>query len=293
MTLSNLIKLIRPAQWVKNGFIFLPLFFGGRLLDWYAWSQVLIAFVSFSAMASAVYCFNDLTDASADAAHSVKRMRPVASGALRRVTAGYICVTLCVVSLLISCLCLRQSAAEVTAVMLLYMVLNLAYSLWLKHVAILDVIVIALGFVLRVLVGGMAGQIELSPWIMLMTFLLALFMAFAKRRADFVLSDSAGHEMRRSVRGYTLPFMNIVLGFLASVTVVCYLMYTVSPEVMARLDCRYVYVSALFVFAGVLRYLQLSIVDSRTGDPTSVVLHDRFILMCVGCWVLFFVLILY
>lgn len=293
MTLSSLIKLIRPAQWVKNGFIFLPLFFGGRLLDWYAWGQALIAFAAFSVMASAVYCFNDLIDASADAVHPIKRLRPVASGSLSRVAAGYICVILCVVSPAISCLCLRQSAAEVTAVLLLYMALNIAYSLWFKRVAVLDVIVIALGFVLRVLAGGMAAQIELSPWIMLMTFLLALFMAFAKRRDDVVLSESAGREVRRSVRGYTLPFMNIVLGFLASVTVVCYLMYTVSPEVMARLDCRYVYVSALFVLAGVLRYLQLSIVDCRAGDPTSVVLHDRFILICVGCWILFFVLIMY
>jgi 4-hydroxybenzoate polyprenyltransferase len=171
--------------------------------------------------------------------------------------------------------------------------MNLAYCIVLKHLAIVDVFIIAVGFVLRILMGGCATGIVVSHWIVLMTFLLALFLAFAKRRDDVVMYENTGIKARPNVNRYNLQFMNQSIGIVASITMVCYIMYTVSEEVIARLDSRYVYVTSIFVLAGIIRYLQVTMVDVKSGSPTKVLMKDRFVQLCLLCWVVSFAVILY
>ena len=174
-----------------------------------------------------------------------------------------------------------------------YIIMNIAYSLKLKHLAIVDVFIIATGFVLRVLAGGLATGIHITHWIVLMTFLLALFLAFAKRRDDVVMFENSGIETRKTASQYNLPFLNEAISIVASITMVCYILYTVSPEVVERFNSPYVYLTSLFVLAGIIRYLHITIVDVKNGSPTRVLLHDRFIQGCIICWIATFALIIY
>ena len=171
--------------------------------------------------------------------------------------------------------------------------MNIAYCIKLKQIAIVDVFIIAVGFVLRILVGGFATGIYLSHWIVLMTFLLALFLAFAKRRDDVVMYEDSGVKMRKNVNRYNLAFMNQLIAVVACLTMVCYIMYTVSPEVIERFHSSYIYVTSIFVLAGIIRYLQLTIVDVKSGSPTKVLLKDHFVLACIVGWIVTFVIILY
>lgn len=290
----SIIRLIRPEQWLKNGFIFLPLFFGGQLFNPDAWIEGCITFVAFSLMASAIYCINDLKDAEADRRHPKKCKRPIAYGAVSVNTAISICLILIALSLSASFLLLdTDSTIAVSIVLISYLLLNIAYCYKLKYIGIVDVLVIAIGFVLRLVSGGIAEKIELSPWIVLMTFLIALFLAFAKRRDDVILNERNGVVVRRSTQGYNLDFMNATLIIIASVTMVCYLIYSVSPDVMERLHSRFVYISSIFVLAGILRYLQIALVCENSGSPTKVLVKDRFIQVSLIGWVLFFLIIIY
>jgi 4-hydroxybenzoate polyprenyltransferase len=155
------------------------------------------------------------------------------------------------------------------------------------------VFIIALGFVLRILMGGVATGIYISHWIILMTFLLALFLAFAKRRDDVAIYETSGVKARKNIDRYNLDFMNQAITVVASVTMVCYIMYTVSEDVVARMGSHYVYVTAIFVLAGIIRYLQVTIVDVKSGSPTRVLMKDRFVQACVAGWLLTFAIILY
>ena len=293
---KQIIRLLRPQQWVKNLFVFLPLFFSRHLFDMYCMLPCVLMFLAFSFAASSIYCFNDIRDVEADRKHHEKCKRPIASGAVS-VKTGYILMILCLVVAAVLLLAIDWfNASVIPAAFLivgLYVVMNIAYSLKLKQLAIIDVFIIAIGFVLRVFAGGMAAGVTLSHWIVLMTFLLTLFLAFAKRRDDVVVYETSGVEVRKSVSNYNIPFLNMAISVVASITMVCYIMYTVSPVVVARFDSSYVYITSIFVLAGIIRYLQITIVETRSGSPTKVLLHDRFIHGCILCWLIAFFLILY
>lgn len=229
--MKSILLLLRPHQWLKNLFIFLPLFFDRRLLDWTYLYPTLIAFVAYNFAASAIYCFNDIWDRSADRLHPKKCKRPIASGAIS-VRGGYIVMAFCLaISFFILSLCERR--AGLFAIVGFYLVMNIAYCVFLKRIALVDIFIIAVGFVLRIWVGGVATGIHLSHWIVLMTFLLALFLAFAKRRDDVVIYEDTGVKARKNINRYNLPFMNQSISIIASVTMVCYIMYTVSEEVIS------------------------------------------------------------
>lgn len=290
----DLIKLLRPAQWLKNMFVFLPLFFGGKLLDMASWYDAIIAFIAFSLAASSIYCLNDIKDVEADKMHPKKRFRPIASGAVSVTTGVVTMLILILLSTSLPFLALHSKAGiNLSTVIGLYIVLNFAYCLKLKQFALVDVMIIAIGFVLRVMAGGVACNIWLSPWIVLMTFLLALFLAFAKRRDDVIMRERTGIVSRPNTLRYNLEFLNQTLGLIASITIVCYIIYTVQPDVESRMSSSYVYVSSIFVIAGILRYLQSAIVDARTGSPTKIVMHDRFVQSCIVGWIITFLIILY
>lgn len=288
-----LIELIRPKQWVKNLFVFLPMFFGGHMNTAEAWIEASLAFVSFSLIASAVYCINDVQDRDSDRLHPVKRSRPVASGTVSPFAATVLSIFLVGAAECMTWFGIQDGEMAVAAIISFYFVLNLAYTFGLKKIAIVDVIIIAFGFVLRLFAGGYACDIALSPWIVLMTFLLTLFLAFAKRRDDVVLRKRENIVVRPNTQHYNLAFMNHVLGILAAVTMVCYIMYTVSPEVIERFHSDYVYVSSVFVLAALIRYFQLLIVLDKDGDPTRILWTDRFIQCCGVIWLAFFAMLIY
>ena len=291
--MKNIVILLRPQQWLKNGFIFIPLIFDHKLTDWNCLYSAILAFFAYSFAASAIYCLNDLIDVEADRKHPKKCKRPIAAGVITKVQA-LLLVALCLcVAFAIASMLDSYAQWKVMGILGVYIIMNIAYCLKLKQMAIVDVFIIAVGFVLRIFVGGFATGVVLSQWIVLMTFLLALFLAFAKRRDDVVIYEDTGVLARKNVNRYNLPFMNQVIGVVSSITMVCYIMYTVDPEVIARMGSRYVYLTSVFVLAGIIRYLQLTIVDVKSGSPTKVLMKDRFVQCSIIGWIITFVLIIY
>ena len=290
--MKKTLLLIRPQQWIKNGFVLIPMFFGGRLLNADDAIASVVTFFAFSFAASAIYCFNDIVDVDADRRHPVKCHRPIASGAVSVPTAYTLMAVLALLSALLLFF-LPQRAGETAGIVAFYFLLNMAYCLWLKRHAIIDVCTVAFGFVLRILAGGMACDVAVSNWLVLMTFLLALFLSFAKRRDDVLRMNETGEPPRRNTIRYNLTFVNQAITITGTVTLVCYIMYTVSPEVVSRFHAPYLYLTSIFVLVGLLRYMQLTVVDEVSGDPTKILLRDRFTQAIVVAWIMAFLLIIY
>lgn len=290
--MKKTLLLIRPQQWIKNGFVLIPMFFGGRLLNADDANASVVTFFAFSFAASAIYCFNDIVDVDADRRHPVKCHRPIASGAVSVPTAYALMGVLALLSALLLFF-LPQRAGETAGIVAFYFLLNMAYCIWLKRHAIIDVCTVAFGFVLRILAGGMACDVAVSNWLVLMTFLLALFLSFAKRRDDVLRMNETGEPPRRNTIRYNITFVNQAITITGTVTLVCYIMYTVSPEVVSRFHAPYLYLTSIFVLVGLLRYMQLTVVDEVSGDPTKILLRDRFTQAIVVAWLMAFLLIIY
>ena len=302
--LHAMMRLLRPQQWIKNLFVFGPVIFGGALFNGEALLAGLATFFSFSFAASSIYCFNDIYDLADDIRHPEKCHRPIASGVVTVRQAYGLMVLMFVLSMLVSLLPVQLRAAEVpssgywstcsvAAVILFYWLLNLAYCARLKQFAIIDVCIVAFGFVLRLFAGGAATGIVLSKWIVLMTFLITLFMSFAKRRDDVLRMEQTGLPPRKNTIRYNSTFINQALTITAGVTLVCYIMYTVSPEVIAQFHNDSLYLTSIFVLVGLLRYIQVTVVDKHSGNPTKVILKDHFIQLVVLAWLVAFILIIY
>lgn len=291
--IKSILRLTRPKQWIKNMFVFIPMFFGGELFDLHSVWLAVLTFFAFSLVASSIYCYNDIVDIDADRNHPVKCLRPIASGEVS-IRLGYILMTLTFcLGMGVLLLLPPEVMSQVMAVIVFYYVLNLAYCSKLKQFAILDVCIVAFGFVLRILAGGFACELALSNWIVIMTFLLTLFMSFAKRRDDVLRMNSTGEAPRKNTVRYNLTFINQAITITASVTLVCYIMYCVSPEVSERFDTPYLYLTFVFVLLGLLRYIQIAVVDEKSGDPTKIILHDHFSQIIVVAWILSFLLMIY
>lgn len=287
-TFGYYLSCLRPWQWIKNVFLILPLFFSGQMMNWNLVYSVLLAFVGFCCISSSIYCINDIHDCEADKAHPVKCKRPLAAGLISSKIVLIIAFTLCLCGFLLFSLNI-----QVLYIGLLYFVLNIGYCLGLKNQPFIDIAIISVGFVLRLVAGAFATDIELSHWIVIMTFLLALFLALAKRRDDVFEMEKTGITHRKAIEGWSIKFIDLAITIVATITIVAYLMYTVSPEVALRTGSRFVYVTALFPLLGILRYLQIAVVENKSGEPTKVVYTDRFIQGCIACWILCFVFILY
>jgi len=289
MSLLKLIKLMRPHQYVKNLFIFSPLFFALKINDTGLLTNTFIAFIAFSLTASAIYTLNDYHDIEEDRQHPKKKSRPLASGAISKSQAIIIIAILGIAGFVLMAILSLKAMAILTV----YIAMNFAYSFYLKHVAILDIIIIAIGFILRLFIGSAVTGIPLSMWIVIMTFLLALFIALAKRRDDVLIYLDTGKKMRKVIDGYNLQFLDISMSIMASVVIVTYIIYTTSAEVMKRVDSEYLYLTALFVILGIIRYLQIAFVLKDSGSPTKIVFKDRFIQLTLLGWILSFTWILY
>jgi len=280
---------MRPYQYVKNLFIFLPLFFALQITNIDLLTNAFIAFVAFSLSASAIYALNDYYDIEEDKQHPKKKNRPLAFGAISKSQAVIIMIVLASVGFSL------MATLSLNAVIILtsYVAINIAYSFYLKHIAILDVTIIAIGFVLRLFVGSSVTGIQLSMWIVIMTFLLALFMALAKRRDDVFIFLETGKKMRKVVDGYNLQFLDTAMAIMAAVVIVAYTIYTTSVEVVERFHSQYLYLTALFVILGIMRYLQIVFVYLDSGSPARIVLKDHFIQTTIAAWIISFTWILY
>ena len=287
------IRLLRPLQWLKNGFVFAPIFFSNNLLKWDLLWPTLVVFASFCLISSSIYCFNDLRDVEADRQHPKKCKRPIASGKVS-VKGGYAMMVLSMVgAYMLLPFSNSVNIPYLYIILAAYWLMNIAYCIKLKQYAILDVAIIAVGFVIRVLIGGVASNIWISHWLVMMTFLIALFLAFTKRNDDYRIYEQTGIKPRVSITGYNKTFINEATAIIASVTLVCYIMYPMSEEVIARMGTRYVYLTSGWVLAGMLRYLQNMIVYGLSGSPTKSLVKDHFIQFCILGWLASFFVIIY
>lgn len=289
LRIGPLFELLRPKDWAKNLFIFIPVFFAGQITNLSKIYTLLAAFVAFSLTSSAVYILNDYRDIEGDRQHPVKQKRPLASGEVSKASAIVLMFFLLAIELAIS----YTLDFSFFVILLVYLVLNVGYSMGLKSVSILDIIIVSFGFVLRVFSGGIVADVPLSKWMIIMIFLLSLLLAFAKRRDDMIIFNHSGKILRKSISQYNLDFINTSIAMLSGVIIVSYLMYTISTEVVVRLGSDYLYSTSVFVIAGLLRYLQITFVENKSGSPTEILYTDTFIQIVLVGWVVSFYLIIY
>jgi decaprenyl-phosphate phosphoribosyltransferase len=304
--MTKYLKLLRVEQWIKNCFVFVPLFFSGNITNLDLLTKSVFAFVIFSLAASCIYIINDYSDIESDKKHPEKRNRPLASGVISKPTAITIlsvliisCITLIVFTqnyfnlsiLNIKIFLLQFNLWKLATIIVVYFFMNLAYTFKLKHVAIVDITIISIGFVLRVLAGGYATGILISQWAILLTFILALVLAIGKRRGELINAQISG-KTRKALDGYNVQFSDIALSISCTLAIVCYLMFTLSPEVQERFHSR-VFYTVIFVVFAFLRYLQQTLVYNKTESPTKIIYKDRYIQVTMLLWLTAFLLQIY
>jgi decaprenyl-phosphate phosphoribosyltransferase len=285
------LKLLRPKDWAKNIFLIVPSFFAGQFFIPSRIPQILEGLVAFCFYASAIYIINDYRDIEEDRKHPVKSKRPLASGKVKKPIAIAICISLLILGSFLGWL--ADPHFLFLFILGLYFFINLFYSFGLKNIAIIDILILSSGFVLRVKGGAVISKVDTSEWLIIMTFLLSLFMAIAKRRDDLLLKGSTGTDMRKSMSGYNLDFLNTMLGLFSAIIIVAYINYTVSPITVMRLGTYRLYYSSLFVIAGLMRYLQITFVLKKSGSPTEILYKDFFIQITLVLWVISIYVILY
>ncbi|WP_226064426.1 decaprenyl-phosphate phosphoribosyltransferase [Kaistella polysaccharea] len=292
--MNKYLKLLRVEQWVKNLFVFAPLFFSGNITNSELFIKSVFAFITFSLVASSIYIINDYSDIESDRKHPEKKFRPLANGTISKSSARIILIVLLAlvtVSVVMMRNLFSQDYWQFTVIIAFYFLMNLAYTFKLKHVAIVDVCIISVGFVLRVLAGGYATGILISQWAILLTFVLALVLALGKRRGELVNAQISGRT-RKSLDGYNVQFADIALSISCALAIVCYLMFTLSPEVQQRFHPR-VFYTVFFVVFAFLRYLQQTLVYNKTESPTKIIYKDRYIQVTLVLWLAAFLLQIY
>jgi len=276
-----LLRSLRPTQWLKNGFVLAPIVFSGRIGDPEAWVRNLLAVLAFCAASSATYLVNDVLDREADRRHPSKRTRPIAAGDISVATA-------------IVAACLLIAAAAVVAFFLGgwfetvlggYLVLTLLYSVLLKEAVFVDVLVVAAGFVLRVVGGAVAIDVPISTWLLLCAYLLALYLALGKRRAELALLGEEAGNHRVVLGHYTLPLVDQAISVVLGATVLAYTLYTVAPDTVAKVGSEGLMATVPVVLYGLFRYLYLLHRHELGGSPTKVLITDRPLLACVVVWI--------
>ncbi len=279
---------MRPHQWVKNLFVFAPALFSKEIFNPRVLIESIVAFVLFSLISSSVYIINDYFDREADKEHPVKKNRPIASGALPAVPALIFAIVLATGVLSIALFWRRGTFF----VLLVYFVLNILYSFYLKRLPILDVFFVAIGFDLREAAGGLASDIYLSPWMLVVTFLLALFLASIKRRQELWKLKENAEVHREILKEYNLSFLDQFISIIASSTIIAYVLYTLSPEIKTKFSTN-LYLTTPFVLYGLLRYLYLVHMRGLGDDPIEIILYDTPFKLNLLMWGLFVLVIIY
>jgi len=277
--LQPLVQSMRPRQWIKNGLLFIPLIFDKQLTNWPALARVVMGFVLFCLLSSLVYIINDLMDFEADRNHPLKRLRPIASGRLKASTARLAAVVLGLVFFVPAI----WLSPEFALIGLVYLALNLAYSAWLKHTPILDVMILASFYVLRVGAGVVLINVhQFSPWLYLFTTFLALFLGIGKRRAELYLLADEANSHRKSLEGYSLSLLDQLILIVSSSAVITYSLYTFSaPNLPAN---HAMMLTIPFVIYGIFRYFYLVHMEQRGGEPEEVLFTDRSLQAAILLW---------
>jgi decaprenyl-phosphate phosphoribosyltransferase len=282
-------KLIRPHQWIKNLFLFVPIFFAGDVFNTNKILLLFLGFLSFSIGSSAVYILNDFKDIESDKLHPLKKERPLASGQIKKSFATLMMILLGILGLSLAYLI----GKSFFFLLLAYLIINVFYSFGLKNVSIVDILIVAIGFVLRTIGGGLIANVYISHWLIIMIFLLSLFLVVAKRREDMLEFVLSGKAIRKAIANYNMDFINLTLTMLSGVIIVAYIMYTVSPDVTNRLHSENLYMTSIFVIIGILRYMQITLVENKSGSPVRILYTDTFIHITMAGWILSFFLIIY
>lgn len=278
--MTPLLRSLRPVHWVKNVVVFAGLIFARHFDRADDILRTLGVFGVFCALASAIYLFNDIRDRESDRSHPQKRTRPIASGELSVTAAATVAVVLFAVGLTAACLLGLNVFITVGA----YVLLNIAYSMGLKHIALVDVMIVALGFVLRAVAGAEVIDVEISPWLVVCTLLLALFLGFGKRRWELVALGGEATSHRAALAGYTTPLLDQLIAVTTASTVVAYSLYTLAPETQAKFGTDQLIWTLPFVLFGVFRYLWLIHGAQQGGNPTGALLRDRPIVVTAVLW---------
>jgi 4-hydroxybenzoate polyprenyltransferase len=288
-SIRDLVRLMRPTQWSKNTVLFAALIFAKHLFDPRSLLLAILGFCAFCAVSSGAYVMNDLRDCERDRQHPLKSLRPLPSGRVRRSTAVALCCAL-MGSGLFGAAALGRGFGLLTGG---YLALQVAYTFWVKDAVILDVMSIATGFVIRAVAGGVLIAVPVSPWLIICTFLLALFLGFCKRRHELVLLDDRATDHRTSLREYSPYFLDQMISVVTASTVVAYAIYTASPEVREKLGTDQLYLTIPFVLYGIFRYLYLVHQKELGGNPTQLLLRDRPLLLDVLLWIATAAMLLY
>lgn len=288
-TLRNLIESLRPQQWTKNLFVLAALPFGLKLFDPAAVAMALAAFVVFCALSGVVYLVNDLYDRDHDRLHPTKRARPIAAGTLSPKTAALSAGVIAAVALG-AALWIGTAFAVVSGS---YLVLFGLYSRWLKHLVIIDVLSIAIGFVLRTYAGALAIAVPVSDWLLVCTVLLALFLALSKRRHEITLLAEGAGGHRRILDEYNPYLLDQMIGVVTASTLMAYIIYSTSPDTVERFGTHHLVLTIPFPIYGILRYLYLVHRRDGGGNPSELLITDRPLLICVGLWGLVTALVIY
>ena len=285
----NILITMRPKQWIKNLFLFAPLVFSKSLLTFSLSMKTSIAFVAFCILSGCVYMINDVADREKDKKHPTKCLRPIASGMLSPTVA----LGMITIFLSLSLVGGYLVDIEFFAILVIYFLINLAYSTLLKHVVLLDVFVIAVGFVLRVIGGGAAIHVELSSWLLLCTLLIALFLALCKRRHELVLLEDDASSHREILGQYTPYFLDQLIAVVTASTVVSYALYTMSDNVYKNFGNNDLKYTIPFVIYGIFRYLYLVHRKDEGGNPTEMMMSDVPMLVNIGLWAFVVGIVLY
>jgi 4-hydroxybenzoate polyprenyltransferase len=278
---TALIRSLRPTQWLKNGFVLAPIVFSGRIDDPDAWGRSLLAAAAFCAASSATYLVNDVLDRESDRLHPTKRNRPIASGEVSVATALATAVILIVAATAVSFVI----GGWFPAVLGGYLVLTILYSSLLKEAVFVDVLVVAAGFVLRVVGGAVAIDVPISTWLLLCAYLLALYLALGKRRAEIALLGEEAGNHRVVLGHYTLAMVDQAISVVLGATVLAYTLYTVAPDTVAKVGSEGLMATVPVVLYGLFRYLYLLHRHELGGSPTKVLITDRPLLACVVVWI--------
>lgn len=286
--MNKFAALLRVKQWIKNAFVFVAAFFGAEFnLD--NLPELLLAFLVFCLVASTVYIFNDLRDAAQDRLHPKKRFRPIAAGTINVSTAITIAAFMLITALICTWVFLNSGFL---LVILIYFLINILYSFKLKQISIVDLLIVSSGFLLRVIGGAEVVSIEVSFWLLLMTFLFSMFIVIGKRRDDFKLGSEVAAKLRVVNHSYNVFYLNAGQILFSSLMIVCYIMYTYfSPYFQSKVYIALI--SSILVLIGLMRYLQAIFVEEKGGSPTDFALKDRFIQIVVVLWLAIFGYLIY
>lgn len=289
MNFSAWFYSLRPKQWIKNGFILLPLIFGAKLFSFPDNLRTILGIAIFSLAAGAVYLINDLMDLEGDRLHPLKRLRPLASGKIPKQQVSMAAVPLMVLSIFLS----LMLEANFGFLVVFYVVLNLIYSKFLKNLVIIDVFCIGLFFLIRVLAGCFLARVEISHWILFMTVLLALFLGFNKRRQELKMMGKEAGSHRVVLAKYNAYFIDQMIAVVTSSIVVAYMLYTVDGRTVERFGSNHLMFTIPFVYYGLFRYLYLLQKNHKDGDPSRIFLSDRPMQWNVVAWLTVAVAVIY